>query len=442
MHEVDLVIRSSRVVTSAGESAASVVVKDGRIVAIAERSATVAASEDLDLRDEVLMPGLVDSHVHIGEPGRTEFEGFATATRAAAAGGVTTLLVMPIGSVPPTVDVAALEEKRRVAAGQCHVDVGFWGGAVAGNRAQLGPLFDAGVFGFKCFLTSQAAEFPPLLPAELHAVLNDLKAMGALLVAHAEDEAVMAKVPRPNGSRYRDYLQSSPQQAETVAITRLVEGARLSGGRVHVVHLSAAAALPVIDAARHDGVAITAETCPHYLSFSAEDIPDGATLFKCSPPVREDANREALWRALADGVVECIVSDHAACTAGEKHLDSGDFGAAWPGISSLQLGLSAVWTEASERGHALSDIARWMAEAPAQLVGLRRKGAIAVGNDADLVWFAPDETFVVDPATLMHRNPITAYAGRQLKGLVRATWLRGKRVGGNPAGRQLRRGEA
>ncbi|MCI0689169.1 MAG: allantoinase AllB [Sporichthyaceae bacterium] len=447
MTELDLVISAPRVVTAAGTVARRIGVADGRISAIVPFQTDLPAARTVELDDDVvLLPGLVDTHVHVNEPGRTEWEGFATATRAAAAGGVTTIVDMPLNSIPPTVDVAALEVKRKVAESQCAIDVGFWGGAVPGNRPALRGLHDAGVFGFKCFLLhSGVDEFPHLQPAELEQALRELVSFDALMIVHAEDSTAIDHAPSCHGERYRDFLASRPRGAENTAIAQVIELARWTGARVHILHLSSSDALPMIASARRDGVRITVETCPHYLTLCAEEIPDGATQYKCCPPIREADNRELLWRGLAEGVIDCVVSDHSPCVPELKRFDIGDFGVAWGGISSLQLGLSAVWTEARRRGFELVDVVRWMAQRPAELAGLARKGRIALGYDADFAVFAPDAAYVVDAGTLHHRNPVTPYAGRALAGVVRATWLRGELVdaaAAAPRGRLLRRGEA
>jgi allantoinase len=441
----DLVFRAPRVVTSAGEVARCVAIRDGRVVAIEPLAAGLAGDETITLADdEVLLPGLVDTHVHVNEPGRTEWEGFASATRAAAAGGITTIVDMPLNSIPPTVDVPALEAKRKAAKGQVHVDVGFWGGAVPGNLGELRGLHDAGVFGFKCFLLhSGVDEFPQLSAAELDQYLEVLAGFPALLLVHAEDSQAVARAPAPHGERYADFLRSRPRGSENVAVAQVIESARWTGGRVHVLHLSSSDALPMLASARREGVAVSVETCPHYLTFDAETIADGATQFKCCPPIREAENRERLWRGLGEGGIDLVVSDHSPCTPELKRLDIGDFGVAWGGIASLQLSLPAVWTAARARGHRLVDVVRWMAERPAEVAGLRRKGHIALGGDADLCLFAPDEAFVVDPARLHHRHPLTPYAGRPLAGVVRGTWLRGRPVtGDDPRGTLLTRGKA
>jgi allantoinase len=435
---VSLVVRARRVVLPDGERAAAVHTDGTRITAVTPFDDAPAHAVTL-ADDEVLLPGLVDSHVHVNEPGRTHWEGFASATRAAVAGGVTTIVDMPLNSIPPTTSVEALHVKRAAAKGQVAADVAFWGGAVPGNLDQLRPLLEAGVVGFKCFLLdSGVPEFPPLDDAGLRAVLTELAAVDGLLIAHAEDAAVIAAAPQPTGASYAGFLASRPGAAEETAIGGLVAAARDTGARVHVVHLADADALPLLRRARAKGVPITVETCPHYLTFAAEEVPDGATAFKCCPPIREKGHREALWAALTDGDVDLVVSDHSPCTPDLKRLDDGDFGAAWGGIASLQVALPTVWTGARARGIALDRIVHWMAAAPARLAGLSGKGAIAVGKDADLVAFAPEERWTV--GDLEHRNPVTPYAGRSLVGAVRRTWLRGEPADGSPIGRLLERG--
>jgi allantoinase len=435
---VSLVVRARRVVLPDSERAAAVHTENGRITAVTAFDDVPADAHTLE-DDEVLLPGLVDSHVHVNEPGRTEWEGFATATRAAIAGGVTTIVDMPLNSIPPTTTLEALHVKRQTAKGQVAADVAFWGGAVPGNLGQLRPLLDAGVVGFKCFLLdSGVPEFPPLDDAGLRAALTELAAVDGLLIAHAEDAEVIAAAPDCTGSSYAAFLASRPGAAEESAIASLIAATRDTRARTHVVHLADGDALPLLRQARADGVRITVETCPHYLTFAAEAVPDGDTSFKCCPPIRESAHRESLWAALRDGDIDLVVSDHSPCTPDLKRLDVGDFGQAWGGIASLQVALPAVWTGARERGLGLDRVVRWMAEAPARLAGLPRKGAIAVDRDADLVAFAPEERWTV--GVLEHRNPVTPYAGRELAGVVRRTWLRGQPADGSPIGMLLRRG--
>jgi allantoinase len=437
-------IRSRRTLLPDGERPAAVRLRAGRIVAIEAYDAPVLDSPDADLGNVALLPGLVDTHVHVNEPGRTQWEGFASATRAAAAGGVTTIVDMPLNSIPPTTSVPALGVKRAAASGQCTVDVGFWGGAVPGNTAELVPLQDAGVYGFKCFLVdSGVPEFPPLSTAQLDEVMALLAGpqVDALLVVHAEDPSGVR--PAPASREYADFLASRPPAAETRAIDAVIAAARRSGGRAHILHLSSARALPAIAQAKADGVRVTVETCPHYLTLAAEDVPEGATQFKCCPPVRDRANQDELWQALADGTIDCVVSDHSPCEPALKRPETGDFGDAWGGIASLQLGLPVVWTSARRRGHKLSTVVDWLSRKPADLVGLGRKGRIAVGADADLVAFDPDQAFTVDPARLHHRHPVTPYARQRLTGVVQRTWLRGEPVGdGTPRGVLLARESA
>lgn len=430
---VDLVFRG-RVLTGDGVAAHQVRVRGGRVVAVEPLSAGtpsgVEAHEMVQLADdEVLVPGLVDTHVHVNEPGRTEWEGFATATRAAGAGGVTTFLDMPLNSIPATISPEALAVKQASATGRCAVDVGFWAGAVPASLGHLAELHRAGVYGFKCFLLdSGVPEFPPLSSAQLRAAMTEIAGFDGLLIVHAEDPDVIAAHARPHTVHYAEFLGSRPPAAEIEAIATVIEAARETGCRTHIVHLSSAEALPAIATARAQGVRLTVETCPHYLTLAAEQVGDGQTLYKCCPPVREAANADRLWAALGDGTIDFVVSDHSPCTADLKLLDEGDFGAAWGGISSLQLGLPLVWTEARRRGHDLTEVLRWMATRPAELVGVRDKGAIALGYAADLVVLAPDERFTVDATRLQHRNPVSPYDGRTLTGVVRATYLAGRRV--------------
>ncbi len=408
-----------------------IAVVGGRIAAIAPAGASLAATHRIQLADdEVLLPGLVDTHVHVNEPGRTEWEGFASATRAAAAGGVTTIIDMPLNSIPPTVSTRALEVKRAAARASAAVDVGFWGGAVPENLGSLRALHDAGVFGFKAFLApSGVDEFGHLDATQLDAALDELAAFDGLLLVHAEDPGVLDAASNDGGTGYGAYVASRPDEAEVVAISRVIEGVRRTGTRAHILHLSSAAALPELRAARAEGLPITVETCPHYLVLASETIPDGGTQFKCAPPIRDEANRDALWQALRDGDIDFVVSDHSPATADLKFAGRGDFAQAWGGIAGVQLGLAAVWTVAAERDVPLTDVVRWMSTSPAAFAGLGQKGLIEVGRDADLVVFAPDERFTVRAHELLHKNPVSAYDGAELRGVVRRTFLRGSTPG-------------
>lgn len=443
--EYDLVIRGQKVLTTAGIVAREVGIVDGRIVALEPLGNALVGKETIELaEDETLIPGLVDSHVHVNEPGRTEWEGFASATKAAAAGGVTTIIDMPLNSIPPTVTVDALNVKRDSARTQAFVDVGFWGGAIPGNTGDLRGLHDEGVFGFKCFLLhSGVDEFPPLEPDELEKDMAELAGFDGLMIVHAEDSRAIDRAPSPEGDEYEGFLHSRPRGAENIAIAEVIERARWTGARAHILHLSSSDALPMIASAKRDGVKLTVETCPHYLTLLAEEIPNGATAFKCCPPIREASNRELLWQGLEDGIIDCIVSDHSPSTIDLKDLENGDFAVAWGGISSLQLGLAIIWTEARQRGIPLEKVVEWMGSKPAQLARLQRKGTLAPGYDADLAIFAADEAFIVDADKLHHKNHITPYQGKPLSGVVRRTFVRGTEVDFNePKGQLIRRGTA
>jgi allantoinase len=455
MNHPDLILRSRRVVAPGGVRAATVHIRRGTIERVSSEHEVPAGPAVIDCGDSVLMPGIVDTHVHVNEPGRTEWEGFDTATRAAAAGGVTTIVDMPLNSIPATTTREGLRAKARATEGKLWVDVGFWGGVVPGNSRELEGLLDDGVLGFKAFLVpSGVDEFGHVGEAELRVAMPILAQRGAVLLAHAELPGPIEKAAGvwegagpAELNEHRRYLRSRPDAAEVEAVELLVRLCRELGCRVHIVHVSSAEVLPVLKRARDEGLPVTAETCPHYLTFAAEEIPDGAVTFKCAPPIRSRDNREHLWEALREGLIDLVATDHSPCPPEMKKVDSGDFRGAWGGISSLQLALPAVWTGAQERSFTVEDLAAWMCAAPARLAGLEgRKGTLAPGYDADLVIWDPEARFSVEPERLHHRHKLTPYAGRTLYGVVQRTLLRGETIYldgelvGTPGGRVLTRG--
>ena len=388
-----------------------------------------AGVEVFEAGDRVVSPGIVDTHVHVNEPGRTEWEGFDTATRAAAAGGVTTIVDMPLNSIPATTSAGALCEKQEACGRQCHVDVAFWGGVVPGNAPELDALVQGGVRGFKCFLApSGVDEFPAVDEADLRVAMPIIARRSIPLLVHAELPALLrsADPAAANPATYATYLSTRPAEAEVAAIELIIRLSKEFSTQVHIVHVACAEAVATIAGAKSAGVPITAETCPHYLTFAADEIPDGATEYKCAPPIREAPQRDALWSGLADGALDLIATDHSPSPPALKCR--GDFARAWGGIASLELSLPAVWTNGRLRGFQPIDLARWMSYAPASLAGLPRKGSIQAGFDADLVVWDPDAEFVVDAARLQQRHKLTPYAGRPLRGAVATTFLRGQRI--------------
>src|SRR5947209_1313096 len=457
MPSSDFVVRGQRVVTPGSVQAASIYVHRGRVVAVRPFDDVPQGCKVVEAGESVVLPGLVDSHVHVNEPGRTRWEGFKTATRAAARGGTTTIVDMPLNSVPPTTTLEGFRQKLGAARGQCRVDVAFWGGVVPGNLQQLAPLHAAGVVGFKCFLIpSGVEEFPPVTENELRPSMFELARLGVPLIVHAElpgpvERALAACCAGETGGDprcYETFLRSRPREAEDEAVALMIGLCRETGARAHIVHHSSADALPLLREAKREGLPLSAETCPHYLAFAAEGIADGATEFKCCPPVRERENQERLWEALREGTISMVVSDHSPCPPEMKRRQEGDFLKAWGGISSLQFRLAGVWTEARRRGFALEDLARWPAQEPARLADLDlRKGSIAPGRDADLVFFDPEATLIVAPEINEHRHKLTPYDGQTLSGVVEATYLRGEKIyerghfSERPTGRLLKRGD-
>ncbi|MFZ0637912.1 MAG: allantoinase AllB [Candidatus Acidiferrales bacterium] len=436
MSAPDLIVRGKCVLAGAASepAPAAIHIQNGVVTDVTGFDEIPAGCPIDDAGDRVVMPGIVDTHVHINEPGRTEWEGFTTATRAALAGGVTTLIEMPLNSIPATTSVSAYREKLAAAAGKLWVDTGFWGGVVPGNQSELAPLWREGVFGFKCFLVpSGVDEFRHVSEADLRAALPALAELGAPLLAHAEQAEIIEKATKAaaklHATKHSSWLASRPRAAEDAAIAALIALAKEFRSRLHIVHVSSSGALDLLRTAKTEGVAVTAETCPHYLTFAAEEISDGATECKCAPPIREGANREMLWAGLADGTLELIATDHSPCPPAMKRQDTGDFFAAWGGIASLELALSSVWTSARQRGYPVGRLAEWMCRAPARLAGLgARKGKIAAGYDADFVVWDPAAKFSVEPERLHQRHKITPYAGRELFGVVAATYLRGRKI--------------
>jgi allantoinase len=447
--------RSTRVLTPEGIRPACLLVEDERIASVRSWSDVPASATLNDFRDSVLLPGLVDSHVHINEPGRTEWEGFWTATRAAASGGVTTLVDMPLNCIPETIDVDALEAKRAAAFGKTWVDWAAWGGVVHGNSEALPALAGAGIPGFKCFLIHSGIDgFAWVNEDDLRLALRKLRGTGLPLLAHAEIagpvEAATSALNTIGADwhKYSTYLSSRPDAAEVEAIALLIRLAEEFQTHVHIVHLASAQAVPLLAEARNRGVPITAETCVQYLWFTAEEIPDGATEFKCAPPIRSAANREALWAALESGLIDLVATDHSPCPPAMKRRDEGRWDLAWGGIASLGLALPVMGTAMERRGMDLNKgmerLAAWMSAAPAELAGLAgRKGALVAGADADIVVFDPDATWTVTPKSLHFSHKLSPYLGAELRGEVLQTWLRGELVysldgfHGSPRGREL-----
>jgi allantoinase len=441
---------SRQVVTPEGIRRAAIVVEGGKIRSVIPPNQVPVDIEVQDLGNAAVLPGLVDSHVHINDPGRTEWEGFYTATRAAAAGGYTMLVDMPLNCLPPTTSVAALEVKRQAAQGECWVDWAAWGGIVQGNAENIEALAAAGVRGFKCFLVHPGIDgFTMVGEEDLRAALPHVAGTGLPLLVHAElatpIDAATQHLAGADWRSYATYLQSRPDEAELAAIRMTLSLCREYDFHLHIVHLSTSKALGDLRAARAEGLAVSVETCSHYLHLTAEDIADGATLCKCAPPIRTRENREALWQGLRDGVIDLVATDHSPCPPALKQLEDGSFRTAWGGISSLSVALPVMWTEASRRGFTLRDIVRWMAEGPAKLAGLlTRKGQIAEGYDADLVIFDPDSEFVIREDKLHYRHPVSPYLGETVRGVVKATYLRGQlvfqegRFPGEPFGQESR----
>jgi allantoinase len=450
---MERIFRSTRVLTPGGLAAAAVTVQGGRITAVRGWDDVPAGAVLHDYGDLTLLPGLVDTHVHINEPGRTEWEGFASATAAAAAGGVTTLVDMPLNCVPETTDAQALEAKRQAASGKTWVDWAAWGGVVRGSADSLPGLIQAGVPGFKCFLIHSGIDgFAWVDESDLRLALEKLRGAGLPLLAHAElagpvDAATDAlNAQRADWRSYSTYLASRPDAAEVEAIALLVRLAEEFDAHIHIVHLATAQALSLLKSARERGLRVTVETCAQYLWFAAEEIGEGATEFKCAPPIRRAANRDGLWSALEAGLIDMITTDHSPCPPDLKRREEGRWDKAWGGIASLGLALPVVWTGMRQRGLPIDRIGAWLAAAPAKLAGMEgRKGALAAGMDADLVVFNPDTVWTVTADDLRFRHKLSPYLGATLRGKVCETWLRGERIfadgtmAGEPRGTEWKR---
>lgn len=428
MSELDFTLVAQRAWIDGCIRPARILIENGTIAEISEPDASTSGADHVVPDDAVLLPGLVDSHVHVNEPGRTEWEGFHSATLAAAAGGITTIVDMPLNSIPPTTTCSGLEAKLDAAARSAFIDIAFWGGAVPENLGELRSLHEAGVQGFKCFLSpSGVEEFGHLDSEQLLAAAQEIAALDSRLIVHAEDPGLLSG-EGAMGTEYGTFLKSRPPASEQSAIETVIEVARRTGARMHILHLSDANTLPLIRRAKEEGLALTVETCPHYLTLVAENIPNGASEFKCCPPIREAGNRDRLWDGILDGTIDAIVSDHSPSTVDLKRNGDGDFGLAWGGISSIQLGLSAVWTEARRRDIPLAAILPLLTVGPAGIAGLSGIGAITVGAPAHLTTFGDEDQKQVVASELLHRNPITAYDGAVLSGCIRRTWLRGRTV--------------
>lgn len=430
-------ISAAHAVSPTGVGPLTVTVTNGTIATV-----TSAETPDADIRvdpGDVLLPGGVDTHVHLNEPGRTEWEGFASGTAAAAAGGVTTVLDMPLNSIPSTTSPEALATKRSAAAGKLSVDLGYWGGAVPQNLGHLEQLWDEGVFGFKCFtLPSGVDEFEPLDAGQLHRAMTEIASFHGLLIVHAEDEKTIEAAPARHSRAYADFLNSRPAEAELRAIELVIATMRETGCRTHLLHLSSARGLELVAAARAEGLPLSVETCPHYLCLSAETIPDGAPEFKCCPPIRDAGNQEALWQGLLDGLIDIVVTDHSPSTRARKFAGDGDLQLAWGGIAGVQVGYTAMLDAATRRGIGLERVARWMSQGPAELMSVPNKGGLVVGHDADLAIWSPRTPLTVDAAALRHRNPISAWHGYQSIGSITDVWLRGNHLDGTkPIGQEL-----
>jgi allantoinase len=426
----DLAISGNQICTPEGIRAGVVLIKNGIIADVVTELPGEVTRTEINIGKKVLMPGLFDPHVHLNEPGRTNWEGFDTGTKSAAAGGITTLVDMPLNSSPVTTTTTAFDKKLAATKGQLHVNCGFWGGIIPGNSVEIEDLINKGVLGFKAFLThSGIDEFPNVTEADLHRIMPVIARHNLPLLVHCELTNNIQPQPGNNGRSYQQYLSSRPKAWEDEAIALMIRLSEQYQCRVHIVHLSSANSIEQIKQARQKGLPITVETAQHYLFFNAEDIPDGQTAFKCAPPIREKENNEQLWQALQEGIIDFVATDHSPAPPNMKEIESGNLMKAWGGIASLQLALPVLWTGARKRNIPVTHMAKWLCEKPALLPGLQEiKGKIAKGYDADLVVWDPDRSFKVTTEQLNHKHKITPYLNQELYGVVEQTWLNGELI--------------
>lgn len=424
-------VKSRRVLTPSGIKEAIVVIKNGLIADLLDSAQPDLITEDYG--DLIIMPGLVDTHVHINEPGRTEWEGFETATKSAAAGGITMLVDMPLNSSPVTVNISALNDKIEASKNKLYTDCGFYGGVTPDNINELEGLIKHGVLGLKAFMIhSGIDDFPAVNEDELKKALKIISGFNIPLLVHAEVDCGFEKKTGYDKWSFESFLSTRPEEWENNAVAILIKLCREFDSHIHIVHLSSSRSLDIIREAKKEGLKLTAETCPHYLYFSSEEIPKGDTRYKCTPPIRDSANREKLWSAVKEDVIDFIVSDHSPCDPALKCTEEGDFEKAWGGISGLQLGISIIWTEAVKRGFTIEDVSRLMSTKPSAFIGLdKKKGRIEKGFDADLIVFDPLKKFTVKGNELFHRHKLTPYEGREFSGVVEAAYLRGKKIFSN-----------
>ena len=434
----DFAIKSKRIITPVGEQEGIVVIRDGIIMDVLAQL-DAENKNVIDVEDNVVMAGVTDPHVHINEPGRTEWEGFDTATKAALAGGITALVDMPLNASPVTTTVKAFDEKLAATKNKLHTNCGFWGGVIPGNDNDIQPLIDKGVLGFKAFLThSGIDEFPNVTEADLRIAMPIIARNGLPLLVHCElTSPLQSGIQYPRA--YKAYLDSRPRKWEDDAIALMIRLCEEFNCRVHIVHLSSSNSITQIARAKERGLPLTVETAQHYLYFD-ENIQDGSTQFKCAPPIREQENNDQLWQALKDGIIDFVATDHSPATPDLKALDSGDFTKAWGGIASLQFALPVLWTKAQQRGCSVVDIAKWLCANPAHFTGFTKKGRIEKGCDADITVWDDKELFSVTPGIILHKHTITPYMGHTLKGVVKQTYLSGEKVFDRGA-MQLNRGK-